>query len=71
MVVINSVLLPRELRPHWLIRIGLVLIGVFFATVATVAAYDMAQKKFMKKDAPRPAVKQAACIAAPPDRIFC
>jgi hypothetical protein len=40
-VVINSVLLPRELRPNWLVRIGLCLIGSFFATVATVAAYDM------------------------------
>jgi len=39
--VINSILLPRQLRPNWLVRVGLCLIGFFFATVATVAAYDM------------------------------
>jgi Mn2+/Fe2+ NRAMP family transporter len=43
-VVINSVLLPRELRPSWLVRWGLTLTGLFFATVATVAAYDLALK---------------------------
>jgi Mn2+/Fe2+ NRAMP family transporter len=40
-VVINSSLLPKALRPHWLVRWGLTLTGIFFASVATVAAYNM------------------------------
>ena len=40
-VVINSLLLPKALRPHWLVRWGLTLTGTFFVSVATVAAYNM------------------------------
>ncbi len=39
-LVINTVLLPRELRPGWLIRIGLVAGGVFFTLLGTIAAYQ-------------------------------
>jgi hypothetical protein len=68
--VLNAILLPKELRPNWLVRFGLFLTGLFFLCVATVAAYDMSQK-LMKKEEPRPAVKQAAFEMAAPIRIFC
>ncbi|MFN0055891.1 MAG: Nramp family divalent metal transporter [Planctomycetales bacterium] len=42
-VAINSTLLPKPLRPNWIVRILLTLIGLFFWTVATVAAYKLLQ----------------------------
>ena len=36
-LVVNTVLLPSELRPNWLIRIGLFLVGVYFSFLATMA----------------------------------
>jgi hypothetical protein len=36
-LVVNVVLLPRPMRPNWLMRIGLFLSGVFFLTVASMA----------------------------------
>jgi hypothetical protein len=42
-VVLNSVLLPKPLRPNWAVRIGLSLVGLFFWCVATVAAYKLMQ----------------------------
>ncbi len=38
-LVLNLILLPRELRPGWFPRIGLVLAGLFFFTLGSVAAY--------------------------------
>lgn len=35
---VNTVLLPRELRPNWLVRIGLGCAGVFFTLLGTIAA---------------------------------
>lgn len=35
---VNLVLLPKELKPGWLTRLGLVLAGIFFATLASVSA---------------------------------
>jgi hypothetical protein len=37
-LVINLTLLPRELRPGWFPRIGLVLSGLFFVVLATITA---------------------------------
>ena len=37
-LAVNMTLLPRELRPNWLIRIGLLLAGGFFWMTATLAA---------------------------------
>ena len=37
-LVINSTLLPPQLRPHWLIRVGLVLGSVFFTFLGIMAA---------------------------------
>jgi hypothetical protein len=39
-LAVNTILLPKEIRPNWFIRIGLVLGGTFFAalTVITVMA---------------------------------
>ncbi len=39
-VWLNSVLLPHELRPHWLVRVALILAGTFFLAIATVSALD-------------------------------
>jgi Mn2+/Fe2+ NRAMP family transporter len=39
---LNSILLPKQLRPHILIRAALCLIGVFFTSVGAVALYKMA-----------------------------
>jgi hypothetical protein len=36
-LAVNTILLPRELRPNWFIRIGLVMGGIFFLTIATIA----------------------------------
>jgi len=37
-LIINSVLLPRELRPGWFMRISLILGGLFFAALFVVTA---------------------------------
>ena len=37
---INSILLPKELRPRWFVVLGLVLAGSFFATLGTVATLN-------------------------------
>ena len=35
-LAVNLILLPREIRPNWFIRIGLVIGGVFFLTLAMI-----------------------------------
>ena len=42
-IAINTILLPRELRPGWFVRIGLVLSGTFFTLLGTAAAYKALQ----------------------------
>lgn len=42
-LVINTTLLPRELRPNWFVRIGLMMGGIFFTLLGTVAAYNTLQ----------------------------
>jgi len=37
-LVVNHVLLPRELRPGWFARTGLFLSGLFFFTLGTISA---------------------------------
>lgn len=39
-VAVNLILLPKELRPGWFVRIALVLSGIFFWLVAIVGAVD-------------------------------
>jgi len=39
--VLNSILLPPDLRPGWLTRFGLVVVGIFFFSVGCMAAYAM------------------------------
>ena len=43
-LAVNLILLPRELRPNWFIRIGLVLAGVFFTLLGSIAAYKTLQE---------------------------
>lgn len=39
-LAVNTILLPKEIRPNWFIRIGLVLGGLFFSFLALVAAAE-------------------------------
>jgi hypothetical protein len=40
-LAVNLVLLPRELRPNWLIRIGLIFGGIFFTTLAVISTMKL------------------------------
>ena len=40
--VLNGMLLPRELRPNWFIRFGLILVGLFFSSVGAIAFFKLA-----------------------------
>ena len=42
-LAVNLILLPRELRPNWFVRIGLVCGGLFFFTLGTIAGYKTLQ----------------------------
>ena len=37
-LAVNVLLLPRELRPNWFLRIGLVLGGIFFTILAVISS---------------------------------
>lgn len=39
-LAVNSILLPRPIRPGWFVRIGLVMGGVFFTLLASLATYQ-------------------------------
>ncbi len=45
-LVINLTLLPPELRPGWIPRIGLVIGGLFFTILATITAIDQIPRLF-------------------------
>ena len=38
---VNRTLLPPELRPNWIMQLGLVATGVFFLAISAVAAFNM------------------------------
>ena len=40
-LAVNTILLPREIRPGWPIRIGLVLGGVFFTALSVIATMNL------------------------------
>jgi hypothetical protein len=40
-LVVNTTLLPRDIRPNWLIRIGLVFAGIFFACLGVLSVLKM------------------------------
>jgi len=40
-LVVNTTLLPKALRPNWLIRIGLVLSGLFFVCLGIMSVLKM------------------------------
>ena len=42
-LVVNTLLLPKELRPGWPQRVGLILAGVFFLTLGIVSALKLAK----------------------------
>lgn len=58
-VAINTYLLPKELRPNWFIRIGLIVSGLFFWSMAIPAAVKTYQ------DLTRPAATVPPVQAAP------
>jgi hypothetical protein len=39
-LAVNCILLPREIRPNWLIRIALVLGGIYFTSLAVIATLN-------------------------------
>ncbi|HEX3726432.1 MAG TPA: Nramp family divalent metal transporter [Pirellulales bacterium] len=39
-LVINLILLPKELRPNWFVRLGLAAAGVFFLSLATITTIE-------------------------------
>lgn len=40
-LVVNTTLLPKELRPNWFIRIGLVLAGIYFSALGVIASMKL------------------------------
>jgi hypothetical protein len=40
-LAVNLILLPREIRPNWFLRVGLVLGGVFFTTLSLISALKL------------------------------
>jgi hypothetical protein len=65
-LAINTILLPRELRPNWFNRIGLVLAGVFFTflgVMATIQLYNDVRLDRLHKAAK--AAKTAAVAREP------
>jgi hypothetical protein len=40
-LAVNLILLPRELRPNWFLRIGLVLAGLFFSALSVIATLKL------------------------------
>jgi hypothetical protein len=40
-LVTNRALLPKELQPHWVLQIGVVLCGIFFIGISAVVAVDL------------------------------
>jgi hypothetical protein len=40
-LAVNLILLPREFRPNWFIRLGLVVGAVFFAALAVISALKL------------------------------
>ena len=40
-VVLNGILLPKELRPNWLVRVGLSFVGLFFSGVGGIALFKL------------------------------
>jgi hypothetical protein len=40
-LAVNLIMLPRELRPNWFLRIGLLLGGVFFMGLSVISAYSI------------------------------
>jgi hypothetical protein len=40
-LAVNLVLLPRELRPGWFMRIGLVLGGLYFSALAVISTLKL------------------------------
>ena len=39
----NRTLLPKELQPHWLLQVGVLLCGIFFIGISTIVAADLAR----------------------------
>ena len=40
-LAVNTILLPKEVRPGWHIRVGLVLGGLFFTTLTTISTMKL------------------------------
>ena len=40
-LAVNMILLPREIRPNWFIRIGLIIGGLFFTALTVIATMKL------------------------------
>jgi hypothetical protein len=40
-LAVNTILLPREIRPNWFIRIGLVIGGLFFSALSLISTLNL------------------------------
>jgi hypothetical protein len=59
-VVVNTMLLPRELKPHWLRRAALIAAGTFFMTIAVLTTMDTFGLLAPKKPDSAPAAVEPA-----------
>jgi hypothetical protein len=64
-LAVNMILLPRELRPGWFVRIALTLTGIFFTTVAALTSYEALRKTEWSKPSPRAAAASASSLLVP------
>jgi hypothetical protein len=67
-LAVNLILLPRELRPGWFVRIALTLAGVFFSTVAALTSYE-ALRKTEWFNPPAKAAADSKSLLAPQPRL--
>lgn len=65
-LAVNLILLPKQLRPNWFSRIGLVVAGCFFLTLGIMASWQMTNDYFKAKAAAAAAAaKEAPAQVAP------
>ena len=43
-LAVNCILLPKEIRPNWFIRIGLVIGGLFFSALSVISTMKLLGK---------------------------
>jgi hypothetical protein len=57
-VAVNTILLPKEIRPNWFIRIGLVAAGIFFWSMAIPSAMKTYREITAPAEQPKVSIQQ-------------